>query len=169
MSVTAAEKAQARQVSLRRIGRLFAPYRWQLALVTAIIVASSLVGLASPFLLRAVIDTALPARNLPLLAWLVAGMIAVAAVTSAFGVIQTWISTLVGQQVMHELRTGVFCHLQRQSVAFFTRTRTGEVQSRINNDIGGMESVVTSTATSIAANLTTAVATTVAMVALSWR
>jgi ATP-binding cassette subfamily B protein len=168
-AVTAAEKAQAREVSLRRIGRLFAPHRWQLAIVTAIIAASSIVGLASPFLLRAVIDTALPERNAALLAWLVIGMVAVAAVTSAFGVIQTWISTKVGQHVMHGLRTGVFAHLQRQSVAFFTRTRTGEVQSRITNDIGGMESVVTSTATSIAANLTTAVATAVAMVAMSWR
>jgi ATP-binding cassette, subfamily B, bacterial len=168
-TVTAAEKAQAREVSLGRIGRLFTPYRWQLAIVTAIIVASSIVGLASPFLLRAVIDTALPDRNVRLLAWLVGGMVAVAAVTSAFGVIQTWISTKVGQQVMHGLRTSVFSHLQRQSIAFFTRTRTGEVQSRITNDIGGMESVVTSTATSIAANLTTAVATAVAMAALSWQ
>jgi ATP-binding cassette subfamily B protein len=167
--VTAAEKQQARQVSLRRVGRLFTPYRWQLALVTAIIVASSIVGLASPFLLRAVIDTALPDKNVRLLAWLVIGMVAVAAVTSAFGVIQTWISTKVGQRVMHELRTGVFAHLQRQSIAFFTRTRTGEVQSRITNDIGGMEYVVTSTATSIAANFTTAIATAAAMAALSWR
>ena len=156
-------------MSLRRIARLFTPYRWQLAIVTAIIAASSIVGLASPFLLRAIIDTALPARNLRLLVWLATGMVAVAAVTSVFGVIQTWISTKVGQQVMHALRTSVFGHLQRQSIAFFTRTRTGEVQSRITNDIGGMESVVTSTATSIAANLTTAVATAVAMVALSWR
>ena len=140
-----------------------------MAIVIVIIVASSLVGVVSPFLLRAVIDTALPDRNVRLLAFLVAGMIAVAAVTSAFGVVQTWISTKVGQQVMHGLRTSVFAHLQRQSIAFFTRTRTGEVQSRITNDIGGMESVVTSTATSIAANLTTAVATAVAMVALSWR
>jgi ATP-binding cassette, subfamily B, bacterial len=168
-TVTAAEKAQAREVSLRRIGQLFTPYRWQLAIVTAIIAASSIVGLASPFLLRAVIDTALPDRNLRLLVWLVLGMVAVAAVTSVFGVIQTWISTKVGQQVMHGLRTSVFGHLQRQSIAFFTRTRTGEVQSRIQNDIGGMESVVTSTATSIASNLTTVVASAVAMAALSWR
>ncbi len=168
-TVTAAEKVQAREVSLRRIGRLFTPYRWQLGIVTAIIAASSVVGLASPFLLRAVIDDALPERNVRLLAWLVIAMVAVAAITSAFGVIQTWISTKVGQQVMHALRTSVFGHLQRQSIAFFTRTRTGEVQSRITNDIGGMESVVTSTATSIAANLTTAVATALAMVALSWR
>ncbi len=168
-TVTAAEKTQAREVSLGRIGRLFTPYRWQLTVVTAIIVASSLVGLASPFLLRAVIDKALPERNVQLLTWLVIAMVAVAAITSALGVVQTWISTKVGQQVMHGLRTSVFAHLQRQSIAFFTRTRTGEVQSRIQNDIGGMESVVTSTATSIASNLTTAVATAVAMVALSWR
>jgi ATP-binding cassette subfamily B protein len=168
-TVTAAEKAQAREVSLRRIGRLFMPYRWPLSIVTIIIVASSVVGLASPFLLRAVIDTALPTKNIRLLVLLVAGMVAVAAFTSALGVVQTWISTKVGQQLMHGLRTSVFAHLQRQSIAFFTRTRTGEVQSRITNDIGGMESVVTSTATSIASNLTTAVATAVAMAALSWR
>ncbi|HEY6481219.1 MAG TPA: ABC transporter ATP-binding protein [Streptosporangiaceae bacterium] len=168
-TVTAAEKEQARGVSLRRIGQLFTPYRWPLAVVTAIIVASSVVGLASPFLLRAVIDTALPDKNVRLLAWLVAAMVGVAAISAAFGVVQTWISTRVGQQVMHGLRTSVFGHLQRQSVAFFTRTRTGEVQSRITNDIGGMQSVVTSTATSIASNLTTAIATAVAMVALSWR
>jgi ATP-binding cassette, subfamily B, bacterial len=168
-TVTAAEKAQAREVSLRRIGRLFIPYRMQMAFVTIIIAASSVVTVASPFLLRSIIDTALPDKNLRLLMVLVAGMIGIAAVSSAFGVIQTWISTKVGQQVMHELRTSVFGHLQRQSIAFFTRTRSGEVQSRINNDIGGMESVVTSTATSIASNLTTAVATAVAMVAMSWR
>ncbi len=82
---------------------------------------------------------------------------------------QTWLSTTVGQRVMHGLRTAVFRHLQRQSLGFFTRTRGGEVQSRLTNDIGGMQSVVTSTATSIASNVTTAVATAVAMVALSWR
>ncbi|MFC4948022.1 ABC transporter ATP-binding protein [Pseudonocardia sp. GCM10023141] len=168
-AATAAEKKQAKEVSLRRIGRLFTPYRWPVAIVTAIIVASSIVSMASPFLLRSVIDTALPDRNVALLVLLVIGMVAVAAITSALGVVQTWISTKVGQQVMHRLRTDVFAHLQRQSIAFFTRTRTGEVQSRITNDIGGMQSVVTSTATSIASNLTTAVATAVAMAALSWQ
>jgi len=168
-TVTPAEKAQARSVSLRRIGRLFLPHRRAIASVTAIIVASSVLGMASPFLLRAVIDTALPNRDLPLLAMLAGGMVAVAALTAALGVVQTWASTRVGQQVMHRLRTDVFTHLQRQSIAFFTKTRTGEVQSRITNDVGGLQSVVTSTATSIAANLTTTVATAVAMVALSWR
>ncbi|HCB04531.1 MAG TPA: ABC transporter ATP-binding protein [Nocardioides sp.] len=166
---SAAERQQAREVSLRRIARLFTPYRWSVAGVVAIIVASSVVGLASPFLLRAVIDDALPQQDLRLLVLLTAGMVAVAALTSVLGVLQTWINTQVGQRVMHTLRTDVFGHLQRQSIAFFTRTRTGEVQSRITNDIGGMQSVVTSTATSVASNLTTTVATAVAMAVLSWR
>ncbi|GAA0899810.1 ABC transporter ATP-binding protein [Virgisporangium ochraceum] len=165
----AAEKAQAKDVSLRRIGRLFTPHRSQLTIVVAMIVASSIVSMASPFLLREVIDVALPEQNLRLLVWLVVGMVGVAAATSALGVVQTWISTTVGQRVMHRLRTDVFRHLHRQSIAFFTRTRTGEVQSRITNDIGGMQSVVTNTATGIASNLTTAVATIVAMLALSWQ
>jgi ATP-binding cassette subfamily B protein len=166
---TAAEKQQAREVSLRRIARLFAPYRWSVLGVVAIIVASSIVGLASPFLLRGIIDVALPDQDLHLLVLLTAGMVVVAAVTSILGVFQTWINTQMGQRVMHGLRTDVFAHLQRQSIAFFTRTRTGEVQSRITNDIGGMQNVVTSTATSIASNLTTTVATAVAMTVLSWR
>ena len=168
-AATAAEKQQAREVSLARIGGLFRPHTRPLAVVVAIIVASSVVAMASPFLLRAVIDDALPQRDVTLLAWLTAGMVVVAAVTAALGVVQTWISTRIGQEVMHRLRTDVFAHLQRQSIAFFTRTRTGEVQSRITNDIGGMQGVVTSTATSIASNLTTAIATAVAMAALSWQ
>lgn len=163
------EREQARAVSLRRIGALFAPHRGPLTVVVATIAASSVVGMASPFLLREVIDVALPQRDVALLAWLAGGMVAVAAVTAALGVVQTWISTRIGQEVMHGLRTDVFAHLQRQSMAFFTRTRTGEVQSRITNDIGGMQSVVTSTATSVASNLTTTVATLVAMLALSWQ
>jgi ATP-binding cassette subfamily B protein len=168
-TASAADKAQARDVSLRRIARLFIPHRWSIATVTAVIVMSSVVAMASPFLLRAVIDDALPHQDLALLVQLVIGMVAVAAVTSALGVVQAWISTNVGQRVMHRLRTDVFAHLQRQSIAFFTRTRTGEVQSRITNDIGGMQTVVTSTATSLASNLTTVVATLVAMLALSWQ
>ena len=94
------------------------------------------------------------------------GMVAVAVVTQLLGVVQTWLTTQVGERVMHGLRTGVFTHLQRQSIAFFTRTRSGEVQSRLTHDISGMQAVITSTATSIASNVTTAVATAVAMVAL---
>ena len=167
----AADRAQLAEhpVPLGRVTALFAPYRARVALVVVLIVASSAVGLASPFLVRLVIDDALPARDVPLLVWAVVGMIGVAAVTSLLGVVQTWISTTVGQRVMHELRTSVYSHLQRQSLGFFTRTRGGEVQSRLTNDIGGMQSVVTNTATGLAANATTVVGTAVAMSVLSWR
>lgn len=166
-----ADRDQLRRspVSLRRIAALFAPHRWQVALVVVLIVVSSVVALASPFLVRAVIDDALPHADVRLLALAVAGMVAVAAVTSLLGVVQTWISTGVGQRVMHGLRTSVFTHVQRQSMGFFTRTRGGEITSRLTNDIGGMQSVVTSTATSLASNATTVVGTAVAMAALSWR
>ena len=90
-------------------------------------------------------------------------MIVIAIVTGVLGVIQTLLSNQVGQRVMHDLRTAVYRHLQRLSLAFFTRTRTGEVQSRISNDIGGVQNVVTNTATSIASNVTTVVATMVGM------
>ena len=96
-------------------------------------------------------------------------MIAISIATGALGVGQTWLSNLVGQRVMHDLRAAVYRHLQRLSLAFFTRTRTGEVQSRIANDIGGVQNVVTSTATSIVSNVTTVLATIAAMVLLDWR
>ncbi|CCH74297.1 putative ABC transporter ATP-binding protein [Nostocoides australiense Ben110] len=156
-------------VDPRRILALFAPHRLALAIVVAIIVASSAIALAQPFLVKAVIDDALPHQNVRLLLLAVGGMLAVTVTTALLGVAQTWISTRVGQEVMHRLRTDVFAHLQKQSLGFFTRTRGGEVQSRIIQDIGGMQSVVTSTATSIASNLTTAVGTAIAMAALSWR
>ena len=166
-----ADRAQLERSPVRwsRVAGLFRPYRWQLALVVGLIVASSAIALAGPFLVRLVIDQALPRQDVPLLAWAVAGMVAVAAATAVLGVLQTWISTTVGQHVMHGLRTSVFTHLQRQSLGFFTRTKGGEVQSRLTNDIGGMQSVVTSTATSFAANLTTVIGTAVAMAVLSWR
>ncbi|MGY2081485.1 ABC transporter ATP-binding protein [Modestobacter sp. SYSU DS0657] len=166
-----ADRAQLERSPVRwsRVAGLFRPYRAQLATVVVLIVASSAIALATPFLIRLVIDEAIPAQDVPLLVWAVVGMIGVAAVTAVLGVLQTWLSTTVGQHVMHGLRTSVFTHLQRQSLGFFTRTKGGEVQSRLTNDIGGMQSVVTSTATSFAANATTVIGTVIAMVALSWR
>ncbi len=156
-------------VSMRRVARLFHPHARTVAVVTAIIAAISVISMAQPFLLRAVIDDALPHQDVRLLLTAVGGMLAVTVVSQLLGVVQTWLTTTVGQRVMHGLRTDVFRHLQRQSVAFFTRTRSGEVQSRLTHDISGMQSVITSTATSIASNLTTAVATAIAMAALSPR
>ncbi|MFG3496281.1 ABC transporter ATP-binding protein [Streptomyces sp. NPDC047928] len=154
---------------IRRILRLFRPYRGRLSVVGVLVGASSLVAVASPFLLREILDTAIPQGRTGLLSLLVLGMILTAVMTSVFGVLQTLISTTVGQRVMHDLRTAVYAQLQRMPLAFFTRTRTGEVQSRIANDIGGMQATVTSTATSLVSNLTAVVATVVAMLALDWR
>jgi ATP-binding cassette subfamily B protein len=167
----AADKAQLADapVSLRRIGRLFAAHRARLAFVVVLIVASSLIALAQPFLIKRVIDVAIPQQDVSLLLTCVLLMVGVAVATSAIGVVQTWQSTTVGQRVMHRLRSDLFGHLQRQSIGFFTRTRGGEIQSRVVNDIGSMQSVVTSTATSIASNLTTVVGTLVAMLLLSWQ
>src|SRR5712692_8189921 len=158
-----------RKTEVRRIARLFRPYRARLSAVLALILLSAGLGMVSPFLLRQVLDTAIPDRDTALLTWLVLGMIGISIATGALGVAQTWISNVVGQRVMHDLRSAVYRHLQRLSLAFFTRTRTGEIQSRISNDIGGVETVVTSTATSIVSNLTTVIATVIAMFLLDWR
>lgn len=152
-----------------RIARLFRPYRARLASVLALIGLSAGLSMISPFLLREVLDKAIPEADTSLLTMLVAGMVAISVATGALGVAQTWLSNLVGQRVMHDLRAAVYRHLQRLSLAFFTRTRTGEVQSRIANDIGGVQNVVTSTATSIVSSVTTVLATIVAMFALDWR
>jgi len=158
-----------RRANLRRVAILFKPYRWRLAAVLGLIFLSALLGIVSPFLVRDIFDEALPQNDDRLLTFLVLGLIAIAVVTGVLGVGQTWLSNVVGQRVMHDLRAAVYRHLQRLSLAFFTRTRTGEVQSRIANDIGGVERVVTSTATSIVSNVTTVVAAIVAMFLLDWR
>ncbi len=155
----------------RRILRLFSPYKKRLLGLFALIILAAALGIIPAFLLQDLLNNVLSqGKNLNVteLNLLVAGMIVIPIVTGAIGVAQTWQSNLVGQQVMHDLRTAVYRHLQRLSLAFFTRTRTGEVQSRISNDIGGVQSVVTTTATSIVSNLTTVIATSVAMILLNW-
>jgi len=152
-----------------RILALFKPYRIRLTIVLVMIVFSALLSMVSPFLLKAVLDKGILQHDPVLLTWLVAGMIAIAIATAIFSVWQTYLSNQVGQRVMHDLRAAVYRHLQRMSLAFFTRTRTGEVQSRIANDIGGLDSVVTTTATTIAQNATTVIASLVAMCILDWQ
>ncbi|MFE0798777.1 ABC transporter ATP-binding protein [Streptomyces sp. NPDC058812] len=166
---TAPADAEEQPRQVRRILRLFRPYRGRLAVVGLLVGAASLVSVATPFLLKEILDVAIPEGRTGLLSLLALGMILGAVLTSVFGVLQTLISTTVGQRVMHDLRTAVYGRLQRMSLAFFTRTRTGEVQSRIANDIGGMQATVTSTATSLVSNLTSVVATIAAMVVLDWR
>jgi ATP-binding cassette, subfamily B, bacterial len=153
----------------KRIRALFRPYRVRLTVVLSMIVFSAGLSMLQPFLLRGVLDNGLLKHEQTTLAVLVGGMIAIAIATAIFSVWQTYLSNQVGQRVMHDLRAAVYAHLQRMSLAFFTRTRTGEIQSRISNDIGGLDSVVTTTATTIAQNATTVIAALVAMLILSWQ
>jgi ATP-binding cassette subfamily B protein len=154
---------------LRRILGLFRPYRRQLLSVVLLVAGSALVALVNPFLIREIMDTALPQDRLGLLSLLSLGMIMVSVTTSSFNVWQTHVSATVGQLVMHDLRTAVYSHLQRMSLAFFARTRTGEVQSRISNDIGGMQVTITTTATALLSDVTVVIASTTAMFLLDWR
>jgi ATP-binding cassette subfamily B protein len=156
-----------RRANLRRIWPLFAAYKLRLTGLLTLIVIAAAVGVVPAFLLKRVVE-AIQQNDHRALSINAGGMIVVAIVTGVLGVIQTLLSNQVGQSVMHDLRAAVFRHLQRLSLAFFTRTRTGEVQSRISNDIGGVQSVVTNTATSIASNVTTVVATMVGMALLNW-
>ncbi|WP_225636206.1 ABC transporter ATP-binding protein [Streptomyces solaniscabiei] len=156
-------------VQKRRILKLFRPYRKSLLFVAFLVAASSLVSLVNPFLIREIIDVALPQGRTGLLSLLALGMVVVAIANSSFNVWQTYLSAKVGQLVMHDLRTAVYSHLQRMSLAFFTRTRTGEVQSRIANDIGGMQVTVTTTATALVSDVTTVITTVTAMALLDWR
>ena len=157
-----------RRANLRRIGRLFSPYKLRLGTVLALIVGTAALGVVPAFLLKNALE-AIGRNDTRALSLNAAGMIAIAIVVGALGVIQTLLSNQVGQRVMHDLRAAVFRHLQKLSLAFFTRTRTGEVQSRISNDIGGVQNVVTNTATSIASSVTTVAATMVGMLLLSWQ
>jgi ATP-binding cassette subfamily B protein len=157
-----------RSANLRRIGRLFKAYKLRLGAVLGLIVFSAALGVIPAFLLRGVLH-AIERSDTTQLSYLAGGMIAIAVATGVLGVLQTLLSNQVGQRVMHDLRAAVFRHLQRLSLAFFTRTRTGEVQSRISNDIGGVQNVVTNTATSIASSTTTVAATMIGMLALNWK
>jgi ATP-binding cassette subfamily B protein len=153
----------------RRILSLFTPYRFRLVAVCLLIAFSAVLSILNPFLLRSALDNGIFKHNTTLLWEMCAAMVGVAFISNAFAVWQTYVSNVVGQRVMHDLRTAVYAHLQRMSLAFFTRTRSGEVQSRIANDIGGLDSVVTTIATTIASNAATVVAALIAMVLLNWK
>jgi ATP-binding cassette subfamily B protein len=158
-----------RQRDTGRILALFKPYRLRLAAVLVLIVVSAGIAILQPFLLRRALDVGILQHDETVLTVTVLAMIAISIFTNATSVWQTYMSNVVGQRVMHDLRAAVYQHLQKMSLAFFTRTRTGEVQSRIANDIGGLDSVVTTTATTIAQNATTVIASLVAMCLLDWR
>ena len=158
---------------LRRIGRLFVPHRGKLVIVAIAIVVSSVLGMVTPFLTRAVFDRALfpPSGvvNLRLLVVLCSVMVVIPLVTALIGIGQTYLTTRVGNGAMADLREHLFEHLERMELSFFTATKTGSIQSRLANDVGGVGTVLTSTASSILANSVTVIASLVAMLVLSWQ
>src|SRR6266568_2751239 len=156
----------------RRIVTLFRPYRLQVAAVVGLIVVTSTIGIANPLLIQAVFNHALfvpGGPRLHLLYILVGIMAAVPIVNGAIGILQTYETTRVGQLVMRDLRDRLYAHLQTLSLAFFTGTKTGEIQSRLANDVGGVQTVVTTTASTILANVVTFVSSIVAMIIISWQ
>ncbi len=161
--------SDGQKVETRRILALFSPHRGTLAIVLALIALGALTGVVSPFLVREIVDVALPQSDIELLAWCAFGMIAVYVAGAIFTVLQSFLSTRVGQAIMHDLRVRVFAHLQRMGLPFFTSTRTGEIQSRIFNDIGAMQSVVTNVATQIVSASATILMSALAMIAMDWR
>jgi ATP-binding cassette subfamily B protein len=170
--VTADAPAHAGRDTARRVVPLFRPYRAQVAVVVGLIVLTSTIGIVNPLLIQAVFNKALFVRGGPklgLLYILVGIMAAVPVVNGAIGILQTYETTRVGQQVMQDLRDRLYSHLQTLSLAFFTNTKTGEIQSRLANDVGGVESVVTTTASTILANVVTFVSSIVAMIIISWQ
>jgi ATP-binding cassette subfamily B protein len=156
----------------RRVLHLFSPYRGRLALIGVAILVTSVLGVANPFLTQAVFDRALFVEggpDLDLLYVLVGLMIGIPLLSALIGVGQTYLTTALGNRVMLDLRNRLFAHLQSMHLGFFTGTRTGDIQSRLGNDVGGVQAVVTETASSILSNAVTVVASLVGMLLLSWQ
>src|SRR4051794_4222866 len=160
---------ERRAQTVRRILGFFRPYRLSVAAVLATIVVTSLLGLVNPYLLKLLIDVAIPQRDFALLTAYVALMIVIPIVSGLIGVGQSYMNNIVGQRVMQDLRNALYTHLQRMPLRFFTETRTGEIQSRLANDVGGIQAVVTDTASSTFSNLVTVISTVAAMILIDWR
>src|SRR5690242_16159429 len=160
-------KADAR--TIRRVAASFRPYARQVAVVLFAIVIVGVLGVVNPIMLKLSISIGFFQERFDLLTVFVAVMVATPVISSLIGVGQTYLNTLIGQRVMRDLRNQLYAHLQGMPLKFFTDTRTGEIQSRLSNDIGGVQDVVTNTATSIVSNFTIALSTIVGMLVLDWR
>ncbi len=160
---------ERRARTTRRILAFFGPYRLQVMVVLAAILATSLIGLVNPYLLKLLIDDVIVGHRFELLNLYVALMVVLPVGTGLLGVGQSYLNNAIGQSVMQDLRNALYAHLQRMPLRFFTATRTGEIQSRLANDVGGVQAVVTDTASSITSNVAVALSTMVAMVLIDWR
>ncbi len=166
-----------KRTTVRRVVASFRPYKSKVAVVAGLIVVTSAIGVINPLLIKVIFDTALfPHRgtrilgpNLHRLYWLVGLMVAIPVVSGLIGIWQTYLANNIGQRVMQDFRNALYTHLQNMALRFFTGTRTGEIQSRLSNDVGGVQTVVTDTAASILSNVVILISTLVAMLVLSWQ
>jgi len=170
-----ARNAEAPRVPdlLKRIGELFVPYKRQLGITIALVLVSAALSVLPPLLTKQLFDLGLfPAGgtpNVPILLELVGIMVALWIVSAALGVWQTWLTATVGNSVMGALRIRLFGHLQAMELGFFTRTKTGVIQSRLQNDVGGVAGVLSNTISSVIGNTVTVIAAFVSMLVLSWQ
>ncbi len=160
---------ERRARTMRRIVAFFRPYAMAVAIVLVAIIATSLIGLVNPYLLKLLIDDVIVGGQYDRLNLYVGLMIVLPIVTGLIGLGQTYLNNLIGQSVMQDLRNALYAHLQRLPLRFFTATRTGEIQSRLANDVGGIQSVVTDTASSVTSNLAVSISTIGAMILIDWR
>lgn len=170
--LTPEELAADHSPTLRRIARLLRPYRGKMTAVGMVVVVAAALSSITPFLTRAVFDDALFAAGGPdmgLLGWLVAGLVVLPVLVAMLGIAQNWLTSTIGNSAMADLRSDLFAHLQKMELAFFTTTKTGAIQSRLANDVAGVRTVLTDTATSILQNSVTVTAAFVSMVLLSWQ
>src|ERR1700730_12656034 len=158
-------KTDARTV--RRVAQAFSPYKIQVVLVLVAILLTTLLGLVNPLLIQRVFDDAIGKGNMRLLVIFVIIMFITPVVSGIVGVGQSYLNNVIGQNVMRDFRNKLYQHLQSMSMRFFTSTRTGEIQSRLSNDVGGVQGVVTNTAISTVSNISTALSTIIAMVIIS--
>ncbi|VXC49516.1 ABC transporter ATP-binding protein [Aeromicrobium sp. 9AM] len=159
---------------LKRIARMLRPYRTKMAYVAVAVVTSAALASVAPFFTKAVFDKALfptdgSGVDIGLLGWLVGALCAIPVVTALIGIVQNWLTSTIGNSAMADLRSDLFAHLQKMELAFFTATKTGAIQSRLANDVAGVRTVLTDTATSILQNSVTVAAAFISMVILSWQ
>lgn len=155
-------------IIIKRIARSFTPYKGEVIVVFIAIILTTLLGLVNPLMIEFVFDDAIGKHNLNLLVVLVCIMVATPVISGVIGVGQTYLNNLVGQKVMRDLRNNLYAHLQTMPMKFFTATKTGEMQSRLSNDVGGVQSIITDTATTLVSNISTVVSTIIAMAIISW-
>lgn len=154
---------------LLRVWEFAQPYRWRVVALLITILLITVISLISPLLFRQMIDVAIPNEDMQMIAMLALGMMAIPLVNGVIGVLQRWLNSQIGEGVIYDLRRHLYTHMQKMSLRFFTQTRTGEIMSRLNNDVIGAQRAISDTAVAFISNLVRVVATLLIMVAIDWR